>query len=613
MSPCPLDPATMTTAVPDVLQASDITTWRDASALYLKFSIPDITVTQNPATLACGDQVIVQIDATNSKAADLSTSGTNRFIRYEVVIKDNAFVAGAGGLVKRRVPRIAFGAWNWDQTESTTGTMPTLSALSTAGNRYGFTLTIPLADINNPVGDIGLALAIINDLGHTNTTSLLHEAVGTSFPINMGVTPESDPQLTCGASSVAAATGNWVIPSTWGTGYWNLASGAPTVTLSQTPQFSLSNSIRLGTCNAQWADIAPIASASNWETVQQNTMNHWYLYNPVKPCRMAIWVNAYVSTTAVVKRRFFVMWGRPGISPQDWYVAGLTQPVAVAGPSTPISFIWEKPTAVSFTDHPCLKVYVLPEVLTQTQVDDLLAIDTDAKRVAMEAAYGVSAANMQIAQMNFANIGTGSCTDGVCMQIALRDQLPETRPGKHVSLAGVAFSSGDPGSAAQQVRGDGQTTGRDSLPQRIRIVIQGFGVAAPEPNKPYVYVEPIGSLGWSVPASISTNASLSLNFDVTNPRVVETAFIAGHRVEVLARPRRILFALTTDLPHGVRAPHLDVRALRGFADHLVPVGETRAMHIPVGPRGAIPWLWLILGLLVLLVLAILLRRRRSNP
>lgn len=480
-------------ATPTLLQAATINTWRDGAALHFGFVIADRTTSAaGGGTLACGDQVIIQIDPTNSKAANLSSGN---FMRYEVVIKNLQVVGG----VTRRTPVQQGAAWKWSTLP--TATSATITNFGAANDQYQFSLTIPLNDIGSPTTDFGLALAIINDLGHSHSAGV-NEASGTAFPVSMGLTPESEPGLTCGVNvpKTEDATGNWVKPSTWGTGYRNVATAAQTVALSHTPAYWISNSIKLGRCGiTQWGQIAPINSASNWEAVQQNSLNNWYLYNPGLPCRMGIWVNAQVTPgPGVATRRFLVVWGRPGISPQDWYFAGLTDPVAVTAPATALSFIWNDPPAVTFSSHPCLRVYVLPENLSAAQITTLQGIDTQAELAAMEATYGVSPSTLQSAQMNFANIGSGNCTDTGCMPLAI-SRNPGVGRWPEITLASARLTDGRTAGATQTARPDNRQGDRkDTLERRIRIVAQAFGVAEPTANKPYVYVERIGGLGWSL-------------------------------------------------------------------------------------------------------------------
>jgi hypothetical protein len=612
-------------ATPTLLMPATITTWRD-TALNFKFVIPFKTDKKpGGATLACGDQVIVQIAKNKNAATTLDTSGSDRYFRYEVVIKDSLVV---GSKATKRVPRQAFGIWNWDTAEA--ATTATVSSLSAAGNEYAFTLSIPLSDIDNPGGDVGLALALINDLGHQTNGNGVHEASGTSFPLTMGVTPESDPGLTCGPVVTALAGGNWTKPNTWGTGYRDFASVPPGVTLSHSPDYVISNSIKLGNCDAdQWTDVVALPSLANWEQHQQNSANGWYRYYPAKPCRMAVWVDAFVAAGGVVTKRFMVVWGRPGIAPQEWYFAGLTDPVPVSSPQTQLSFLWEKPPAVSFTSHPCLRVYVLKDNLAPADITAIKGIDSDAKLTAAVAAYVDAGLSQQSAQMNFSNIMTGACPAGVCSPIA---SLPQTgyrtayAIGKGLPLAsaaaGLAQPAGESGNRSPSEREpSGRARDEGVKEWKVRLMASGFGVAAPAPAKPYVYVEPVGGIGWFVSSTLFAKEALPLVFDVSNPRVTEMMFVGGHPVVVPGVPRRLLVALSAEAPSGMTPPAIASTGLKDYADRFFQPGETATAVIMVGgaarPGGDDVW-WtrcrwvLFLALLLLLLVIWLLRRRPAT-
>ena len=615
-------------AVPTVLSPAKVTTWKDGTALHFKFSIPDVTMSNtDPATstLACGEQVIVQIDKTNSKAADLNNTGANRFFRYDVVVNGGPSAPGAATLTKR-VPLNVGALWKWGTTgQATTASVTTPT---TAGNKYEFEVTIPLGDVDSPAGEIGVALAIIDDLGHHHIGgggTTINEASGTAFPMSMGLTTQSDPGLTCGSGTTKKtedATGNWVKPSTWGTSYSSIANMVPDVTFSQAPTPPLSDAIRIGPCHAQWADIKAVPSLSGWSAFQTDPANSWYEYNPDKPCRMSIWFQPQVNGPGVVTKRFLVVWGRPGIAPQEWYFIGLTNAVPISGSTTPVSFIWDKPGAVGFSDHPCLRVYVLPGTLTPAESTTIAGIDTDVELKAMESTYVATTSSMHAAQMNFANIKAGSCTNSACQPLALRGRDANGRALPRLALAGFAPPLAWLNSASwQRTRADeGQARERDSSNKHVRIIAQAAGVSAAASNRPYVYLEPIGAIGWALPIDAVSEGHVSLKFDVTNPKVAETAIVGGTRIDVPAPPRRILISVKTEAPRGYAAPRVDTRALARYADMTMEPGQTAETQIVVGREGGIVrpgifglpwWAWLIFVALVLLLLSVF--RRRRNP
>jgi hypothetical protein len=580
-------------AVPTLLQEpSSITTWRDTSGLHFKFVVHDNTMNQtggSTTTLACGDQFIVQIGPANSPDTQLLTG---KEFRFEIVIQDTKITpqpigsTTTTGPVGKRLPISATGGWNAIAEPSTTAN----ATLSVINNSYNLILDIPFSEINNPTGDIGLAVAILNDLGHQNGQGL-NDATGTAFPLGIGLTPESDPGLTCGAQpSGVTASGNWTIPSTWGTGYFNASTVAGNVTLSQSPQYYFSDSLRIGKCDVKNFSDIPAVSQADWISVQQANGTPWYEYNPQGPCRMGIWVNPNVTGTSVVKRRFLVVWGRPGISPQDWYFAGLTEPVALAPPSTPISFIWNNVPAVAFTDHPCMRVYVLPEVISasdiQTYINPLINptgnLQDQPALDAMEAHFGVANGSSLSAQMNFSNLKTGVCTNQNCQQLTGRLKDPGIGNWPRYSPA-LALATSFAGNFAQVNSRGTETHGGDKNSNLVRIFAHAFAVSDPKGNRRYVYVEPLGGLGWAVPANLFGNVSMPLNMDVTLPKVAAKMFVGGKAIEIPSSPARVHFAVVTDALPGTPLPTIDTGALNKISDKIMNPGDTVKAQIGLTP------------------------------
>ncbi len=593
-------------ASPTISAPAKITTSRDATNLVFHFVIPDNTPKKpDGSALTCGDRVILQIDPANSKAADLSSGN---YFRYELSI--NSLVMAP---VVLRKP-LAFGAfWKWNTVVA--ATTATTSSF-TFGTEYTFDFTVPLAELGTVAPNFGITMALINDLGHSHGSGI-NEMTGTTFPLSMGLVPESDPQGSCGPNPPPTenASGNWVKPNTWGIGYAALASVPPTVSFDPMPQYTLSKSLKIGDCRVtNWTDMVSIPSATNWEAIQAGDP-HWYLYNPVKPCRMGIWINALVSGAGIGQKQFLILWATPNTGGADWHFVGVTNPVALAAPSTVINFLWDKPDPGAFTfGHPCLRVYVLPAGLTAAQVATLALIKNSTDVTAMESTYSVSATPTYSAQMNFANLGTGSCPAGVCFPLASN---MTTMPAKWLSLglvrdayAATVQPKSTQGSDKQPPGEGSDGTARE---KRIRLIAHAFGVAEPSPRN-YAFVEAIGSLGWSIPVSFFSNAPYTLQFDVGNPKVAEKMFVGGTPVEVAAPPRRMYIATTMDLPAGVKAPALDTAAINRIGDTPIAPGTVVKAQIgllPTGGGGLAWWVWLLV--LIAIVLLFLLFRRLRTP
>jgi hypothetical protein len=601
-------------AVPTIIQQSIITTWKQGTDLHLKFVIPDATTTKSGgAALACGDQLIVQIGQANTAATALVQG---QEFRFEVVILNSQIPGG----IKKRLPRPngdpLAGRWKAAAEASTAATV-TPTGTGSVGSPYTFEITIPLSEIGNPAADFGLALAIINDLGHSHGSPAINEASGTAFPVGMGLTPESDPGLTCGAltsPSGETASGNWINPSTWGVGYVALPSVPPDVTLDQGPAFVLSRAIRLGRCSITDFNTIPEVTVANWQSIQQAVANNWYKYNQTNPCKMTIWIDAKVSAPGVVSRRFLAVWGRPGISPQGWYFVGMTNPVAVSAPSTAVSFTWNKPPAVTFSSHPCLRVYVLPDTpFTAAQQTAITNLQNDTSATgnsltAFETAFAVAQGSSKSAQMNFDNIDTGSCTDASCM------------PTAALSGSGEGlFAQWSPISTLHAQVDDRPGPG-DERSTLIRLILHGFGVADPQGDKPYMYVEDIGGLGWSVSNQVLAQlGTMPLPMQVSNPAITERMFVNGNAVDIRSPNRRILVAPVLDVVPGTPVPRLDLSALNQFAETAMTPGQTVDTRISiiatgVGPGGWwLRWWWLILLLLLVIAIVLYILRRSATP
>lgn len=532
-------------ALPKTPQGVTIESWRTATHLHLNFSIDDQTRkqrndsgTETGLTLGLGDKIIIQIDPDNSGHDGDSTldTGATKDYRFEVTIKDNDVFSTV-----KRVP-LTGTLWAIGAVD-----VPGLATLSTNAATYEVDVSIPLSEIENPVDDIGIAVAVINDLGHGHAAGMatVWDVTATALPssmplVNMG----SDPGLV----DSAQGSGTWVKPSTWATGYFSVLPGE--ITLSHSPAYWWSDSIRLSICNvSQFSGVdEPVAVG-----MSQLTLGGWYIYHPADPCQMKVWVRASNSSGGVLQNRLFVVWGRPDIAPQDWFVVDLTAPVAFSPPEEIVSVLWPNVPAVSFTDHPCLRVYVLPAVLTAPwQEPQILAIDTQAELAAMEAHYGIAAGgDFQNAQMNFNAISTGACPLAQCA-LAL--------PAGDERIAGVFAALSPNGMGLDQETphfpGDKEEEEEGGL---IRIKAEGVGFATPEAGTPYTYLTTVGGIAWAFPHNrIDPREGLRLPVEVTNPAVLFRDFSVQPPRDVPSPPRQFFVVVTAEAAPGVPVPVVQV-------------------------------------------------------
>lgn len=621
-------------ASPNKMQVSTITTSKIGGKLKLEFKIPDRTmVNTNPATatLSCGDRVIVQIRPTNTSQASTLRPGTgtttgdiNKDYRYMVTIKNKSIINPADlgnsptatNLPTLYLPNASGSNWKSAAT-STSATVTTNGPTLGSGDKYDFTLEIPLSEIGNPTSDIGLSLAIINDLGHAhlNAGNTVEEITGTAFPSSMGMTSVSDPGISCAGSAIILndpiATGNWVNPNTWGTAFVTPPQVAD-VAFDHTPNVNLSSAIRLGNCDADWSRIIPIPPSEDWVAWQQNPANRWYVYNPPSatpppigekgPCSMSIWFNPKITPAnpgVMTKKRFLVMWAGAGIAPQQWYVAGLTAPVAVVDQNTWVNFIWNALPKAAYTasSHPCLRVYALPEDLipgaaipgvqntTAGYEDFINHIDTTAELAQMENAYNVPHGNSHMAQMNFSNIGpSGGCPSANSACFPLEASYRNTNL-MVAALNGWASASeilADNGMVESRDRirlpvGDrlrGDVVLNDRLQVRqpsAMMVFTSFGMAAPLGTKRYVYLEDMGTVAFGASNEKINMVLRDFKIGLSNPEFVTKMLVAGKFVTITSPSRNLFVSFESKSPAGVRVPNFDRRVL---------VEQTRERFMP---------------------------------
>jgi hypothetical protein len=237
----------------------------------------------------------------------------------------------------------------------------------------------------------------------------------------------------------------------------------------------------------------------------------------------------------------------------------------------------------------------------------------------METTYLVAAGSMKSAQMNFANIGTGSCTDKACGVLIGLDTGFYMVKWPEFSIVGRAMAANE---AVNPARGNakGPGTGRpaEKGADLVRIVAHAFGVAAPQGNTRYVYVESIGGLGWAVPSDLRGQEVLALNFEVANPKIAEKMFVKGKPIEIASPPRRVLISMVTAAAPGTPIPQIDTSSLGKFAETPMQPGDAVKTQISLRPAGSgggkIPWwVWLILIAILIIALLFVLFRRFGKP
>ncbi len=376
-----------------------------------------------------------------------------------------------------------------------------------APTRYTVEVEIPLALLGNPAGDVGAALAVVNDFG--TCVSGVCDGYGASIPNNLPVTNADNPVNGC--------QDGWSIPDTWATGY--VTTPPPDVWLSHVPAYWISNDVDAYRCN-----------------VQDNS------YYPADPCRLRVEGCFNNSSSSPQTRNLLFLRGRYGIGVPDWTVVELRKNVSLpASARTCLKSIETTAGLIGLTGHPCIRVYVLPPAFKPDFDEaDILAITTDAQLTQMSDVYGLSGHHS--AQQNISRLAESAvCPDAAC-QVALLDRQPDL-PRPEVRTASLSapllFAPlqreepggeqdppvvRDPGGHVLLPPADLEKLGRDHLIIQVR----GFGTGQPPSDKPpYNFHEEIGGIVQLIPVGVlQQQGEIRFQFEVGNPtREEKTIFL----------------------------------------------------------------------------------------
>lgn len=606
-------------AVPNLPQIITVESWSTATELHLHFTITDTTTQRPPLTpggtqLPVGDRVIIQIDPNYSGhgsggGAPLLEIGNDH--RFELVFNND--------LVDMEMPMntpldivnschkvpTAGNVWGGPQA------LPAGFAVTvTMAGGYDVQVTIPFSVIglgSSPAGPIGIAFAVLNDIDHghpdlANPMFTVHELTGSPFPSSMGLSYITDPGVTQNTLTTEdLASGPWLNPSQWATGYFSTASAGPTndVTFTHMPDPYLSGAIRLGVCGTTTFEGAFSPSGvADWNT-NQTMLHNWYQYNSGGPCSMRIWVrmNRTMPGVSAIKKRIAIFWGRPNIGgTQEWFRVVLSPPLNITAPTETFNFLWTSVSPQTFTDHPCLRVYALPETLNLSDGMGIITesfingITTDAALVRMENAYNVpNATSPRWAQMNYtATLNGGMCpTAGGCAPATAQQRRrgnngDETaRDDMPVRIVKASFSpdaDSEPADPTQKIGNDDR--------RNFRVFIEGYGVeSTPNAKRHYAYLQLLGGIGTLVPTrALSTQGGLKFELDVTNPQFVHRDLTKSPPVNTLSPQRDVFLRVVFDLPPGMETPEYTIKLDR---TRLGP-GETTKGVVTVTPKGTTP-------------------------
>jgi hypothetical protein len=571
--------AAVTHAAPSTMQNIKIVTSRSGGNLVMVFTIDDSTRVKPGGTpLSIGDKIIIEIDPDNSGhlagSIELNPGSINNIAtdyRFEIVINSGALDATKIGY---RLPIVIGGGNPNNWGARTNFSLATLTLLS-GPQRYEVTVTIPLSLIGNPANDIGITFAVLNDLGSTASDGSF-DVTGSEFPLSMGLdTLVND----LGLVDSEQASGSWLNPARWGVGYFAFTSQDVNFTLS--PSYYWSNSIKLSKCDVSDWNAVPFSGAG---TDQLTLGSNWYRYNPNAPCKMRIWFNTFKLGPGAVNRRFLILWGRPGTNPIGWIFVTLTPPVPLTLTDTKSFFDWNSVPAIDFTSHPCLRIYILPEVLDPAfDEDKIKLITTDMQLGEMESAYGLQPnVNAHSAQMNFTATQPGtSCPSGspcACLEQDRKEIVGSA--GAYVRLVPASFLAdrgeylGVGGEPVNQTQED-----RNS----IKITAEAFGVPARGlSRKPYNYLERLGGIGWNLNRrDLGDQKQVQLEINISNPLLLQRDFTGAKPVDIKSPRRSIFLVIKVKSGQGTPAPTIVSRPPNPTLDP----GDTVKGVITIDPTG----------------------------
>ncbi|MDT5294318.1 MAG: hypothetical protein QOJ76_1198 [Acidobacteriota bacterium] len=379
-----------------------------------------------------GERFVVMFDPNHSRGASLGNTAGN--FDYRVMVSHAWQLAGTqitdaqATVSDSSITQCGHQSWAADAPAAGL----TVSAQTMLGG-YKFELEIPLPVIGIPgafpASEIGVAFSIHNDFGQclTGTSGAACPNTGyVAFPSTINITTNDNPVTGCHAS--------WRVPDDWATS----SSTTPPpgqVTILRTPAFWNSQSLNAFQCGSSSAG---------------------YTYYPVHPCKVELKAQLKNTTGSNQTRNLLFLWAKHGTGdPLDYNVVSLVENVVVpAGASVGpfASGVWAG-MPLNEPNHPCVRVYILPNVF-RPDFDraQLLAITTRAEVLDMVAKYGLIDDNW--AQKNLTRHNTATdCPDTMCF--AAQNNAPDDwRPVTGTEVASLSspsaidFAHGGPSAAA---------------------------------------------------------------------------------------------------------------------------------------------------------------------
>jgi hypothetical protein len=477
---------------------------RDGTNIYLAFQIPDETHDQLVGNLhkplSLGERVIIQFDPDGSRGAHLgSGGGLQKDYRLEIYHK---WSTGNGGAINLPLDGVQWfdssvtaanspcqpGTQDWPQLPIATPA-GLAAAAHNDGTGYTLEIKIPLSAMGNPATDIGIAFAIVNDLGYCPNG--VCDSTGSGFPAALPLNNVGSPLL----DTDPAGCGAWRTPDNFGTGYFTNA--APSVEISHLPVYWESVDINAYPCAADLSD---------------------YLYYPGKACKLRLTAFIHNNGAANQTRNILFMWADHGASPAVWRVVQLMEHQTIKpGGGTVSSALWDNvPSGLG--DHPCVRVYILPNSYDPAfPMTKILAIASAADLTQMETVYNVPVGSKCNAQKNLTRQADGTvCPLANCNSLSM-NQSPRI-PSLFSSLFnGVVYAQQPPAKSPIFWTAEEQ---RRFAADHVALQFRAYGTAPLRlPKRPaYNFIEDLGgAIQLYQTALLKKNGQAPIQLVVGNP------------------------------------------------------------------------------------------------
>jgi|GEM_PF-4679903 len=667
---------------PDVAREFTVQTESTSNGIKFTFTIPD-TTRSNKSTkcngtttsaLCKGDTIRIFIDPNNSRenGLQLDNALNNNSPQLPQVnpsahlLTDHRFDIDLGNIfnpvgstvtvpkIRHLIPKQS-GGITWDKQIGNDGNC-NITGTSTGGAGGGGGVNCNVQYISNnhkvivdvswveigksTVGDFGLAIALINDLGVNNSADQ-PQLTASSFPLTMPVNNSNNPYEWTAFSS-ASNSGVWSNPSQWGLGFVTTpSSNLASVSFDLMPASWLAGAIRLSRCGVtKWADsLADSMNNGVWKVEATNSnqasIPGWYKYYPADTCQMGVWVKTNNASPSTVRGRLLVLWGHPnaGNSAFDWSKVTLTAPMDFPGSGESITReVWanvvnQQNLFQGSGLHACMRVYLLPENPTLDQNKNVF---NDNDLTALQSSNSINPA--QIAQMNFTNLAgqgescavNGSEVEKCSFPITfykLQTPLLRSVQGADIFLAENTANLNTVGVKATDV-----SVGRyeTNVPRpegksdpMVRVDVTAFGVEQSVSKQPYIFIEEIGGLGWTAPIFVYNSRKLKpFTFQVGNPSVGYINYATTPPTIVPAPTRKIFLATHVTGEQGATAT-VNILPLKDtFAPGEATDANAIVTVVPQLPVNTTNWTWLQWLLLIMVILLFLwlnFWRKSSQP